>query len=44
VGDDSLRYALMTSMITGAMGAFCYWRATKTLKSDLARGSVTVLG
>jgi MFS family permease len=44
VGDDSLRYALMTSMVTGALGAFCYWRATKTLKSDLARGSVTVLG
>jgi MFS family permease len=44
LGDDSLRYALMTSMVTGAMGAFCYWRATKTLKSDLARGSVTVLG
>jgi len=44
VGDDSLRYALMTSMITGALGAFCYWRATRTLKSDLARGSVTVLG
>jgi MFS family permease len=44
LGDDSLRYALMTSMVTGALGAFCYWRATKTLKSDLARGSVTVLG
>lgn len=44
VGDDSLRYALMTSMITGALGAFCYWRATRTLKSDLARGGVTALG
>ncbi|HEY8948874.1 MAG TPA: MFS transporter [Rhizomicrobium sp.] len=43
-GDDSLRYALMTSMITGSLAALCYWRATKTLKEDLARGSVTVLG
>jgi hypothetical protein len=43
VGDDSLRYALMSSILTGSLGAFCYWRATKTLKSDLARGSVTVL-
>ena len=42
LGADSLRYALMTSIVTGLLGAFCYWRATKTLKADLARGqSVT---
>jgi MFS family permease len=39
-GTDSLRYALMTTMITGLLGAACYWRATKTLKGDLARGSL----
>jgi predicted MFS family arabinose efflux permease len=41
LGNDSLRYALMTGMITGTLGAFCYWRATRTLKSDLARGSAS---
>lgn len=39
LGPDSLRWALMTSIITGLLGAFCYWRATRTLKSDLASGS-----
>lgn len=39
-GADLLRYALMTSMVTGALAALCYWRATKTLKDDLARGSL----
>jgi predicted MFS family arabinose efflux permease len=41
LGSDSLRYALMTGMVTGTIGAFCYWRATATLKADLARGSLT---
>jgi MFS family permease len=39
LGNDSLRYALMVGMITSTLGAFCYWRATRTLKADLARGS-----
>lgn len=43
LGDDSLRYALMTGIVTALIGAWCYWRATKTLKSDLARGSFTAL-
>ncbi|HEY5336822.1 MAG TPA: MFS transporter, partial [Rhizomicrobium sp.] len=38
-GSDSLRYALMTTMVTTLLGCFCYWRATRTLKADLARGS-----
>ena len=38
-GPDSLRYALMTSIVTTLLAAFCYWRATRTLKADLARGS-----
>jgi predicted MFS family arabinose efflux permease len=36
-GPDALRYALMTGIVTGLTGAFCYWRATKHLKADLAR-------
>jgi predicted MFS family arabinose efflux permease len=38
-GSDSLRYALLTNVISASLGAFCYWRATKTLKADLASGS-----
>jgi hypothetical protein len=38
-GADSLRYALMTTMISAFIATLCYWRATRTLKSDLARGS-----
>jgi MFS family permease len=35
-GADSLRYALMFSVVTGLLAAFCYWRASKTLQRDLA--------
>jgi len=42
-GADALRYALLTTVVTALIGACCYWRATKTLKSDLARGSFTGL-
>ena len=38
-GDDSLRYALLAGLVTATIGAFCFWQATKTLKSDLSRGS-----
>jgi predicted MFS family arabinose efflux permease len=42
LGDDSLRWSLMmTSMTTASLGCLCYWRATRTLKGDLARGSFT---
>lgn len=40
LGDDSLRYALMSTMLTSLLGAACYWQATKTLKGDLIRGSL----
>ena len=44
LGADSLRWSLMmTSLVTGLLGAFCYWQATRTLKADLARGSFTAL-
>jgi predicted MFS family arabinose efflux permease len=39
VGNDSLRYALMTSMLTGMTAAFCYWRASRTLSNDIGRVS-----
>lgn len=37
LGADSLRWALMTGIITGLIGAFCYWRASRTLEADIAR-------
>jgi MFS family permease len=39
LGADSLRYALLTNMVSASLGAFCYWRATRTLKADLAKGT-----
>ena len=36
-GADSLRYALMSTIITGLIGAFCYWRSSTTLRQDLAK-------
>jgi MFS family permease len=38
-GDDSLRYALMAGICTALLSTVCYWRATRTLKADLVRGS-----
>ena len=37
LGADSLRWALLSTVITGLTGAFCYWRASRTLKADLAK-------
>jgi MFS family permease len=40
LGSDSLRWALLVISVTsGLLGAYCYWRATGTLKADLGRGS-----
>lgn len=41
LGADALRYAMMMTILSSLTGAFCYWRATKTLKADLLRGSFT---
>ena len=38
LGTDSLRYALTATILTGLTGAFCYWRASRTLRADIARG------
>jgi predicted MFS family arabinose efflux permease len=35
LGPDALRYALMTSLFTGFLGAVCYWRASRTLARDI---------
>ena len=37
VGSNSLRYALMTGMVTSMTGAFCYWRASRTLARDIGK-------
>jgi MFS family permease len=40
LGGDSVRWALLVISVTsGLLGAYCYWRATGSLKEDLARGS-----
>lgn len=36
-GSNALRYALLTGIITSLIGAYCYWRAARTLKQDIAR-------
>jgi predicted MFS family arabinose efflux permease len=36
-GADALRYALLTGIVTALIGAYCYWRAARTLKQDIAR-------
>jgi predicted MFS family arabinose efflux permease len=36
-GNDSLRYALMFSIVTGLMGAFCYWRSSRWLPAEWKR-------
>ena len=38
-GADALRYAMLTTILTGLTGAYCYWRSTATLKDDLAKVS-----
>jgi hypothetical protein len=39
LGNDSIRWAMMTTLVPWIVSAWCYWRASKTLKEDLARGS-----
>jgi len=37
LGPNSLRWALLSTVITGLIGAYCYWRASRTLKADMAK-------
>jgi MFS family permease len=39
LGSNSIRWAMMATMITWILSAFCYWRASRTIKDDLAKGS-----
>jgi MFS family permease len=41
LGDDSLRWALLSTVIPWIISAGCYWQATRTLAADLKRGSGT---
>jgi hypothetical protein len=36
LGSDSLRWALMATLVSGSVAAFCYWRASRTLRQDIA--------
>ena len=36
LGSDSLRWALMFTLVSGSVAAFCYWRASRTLRQDIA--------
>jgi MFS family permease len=43
LGDDSLRWALLVTSITaGLIGMFCFWRATRWLKIDLAQAGTRI--
>ncbi|MGZ6022185.1 MAG: spinster family MFS transporter [Rhizomicrobium sp.] len=37
LGTDSLRWALLSTVITTMAGAYCYWQASRTLQKDMAR-------
>jgi len=37
LGTDSLRWALLSTLITGLAGAYCYWQASRTLQKDMMR-------
>jgi MFS family permease len=43
-GTDSLRYALLAGVVTSLISTLCYFRASRTLKADLSRGSFTTAG
>ncbi|HVE03603.1 MAG TPA: MFS transporter [Rhizomicrobium sp.] len=35
LGSDSLRWALLSTLITGLAGGFCYWQASRTLHKEM---------
>jgi MFS family permease len=39
LGSDALRWALLSTVVTWATSAWCFWMAGRTLKADLAAGS-----
>src|SRR5262249_52338877 len=42
LGNDSIRWAMIATMIPWAISALCYYQASRTLKADLARGGGAV--
>jgi MFS family permease len=39
LGTDSLRWALLSTVITSALGAWCYWQSSRTLRQDMERAA-----
>ena len=39
LGTDSLRWALMSTMITSLIGAYFYWQSSRTLRQDMERAA-----
>ena len=37
LGEDSLRWALLSTLITGLAGAYLYWLSSRTLRQDMER-------
>lgn len=37
LGDDSLRWALLSTIITSLIGAYFYWQSSRTLRQDMER-------
>jgi predicted MFS family arabinose efflux permease len=41
LGAQSIRWALLSTVVTWFVAAWCFWMASRTLKTDLARGTGT---
>jgi MFS family permease len=39
LGDNSIRWAMLSTALTWLIAAWCFWMASRTLKADLAAGS-----
>ena len=37
LGDDSLRWALLSTIVTSLIGAYFYWQSSRTLRQDMER-------
>jgi NADH:ubiquinone oxidoreductase subunit 2 (subunit N) len=39
LGTDSLRWALLSTVITSLIGAYFYWQSSRSLAQDMARAA-----
>jgi hypothetical protein len=39
LGENSIRWAMLSTALTWLVAAWCFWMASRTLKADLAAGS-----